>query len=158
LRNAALISFLFALSLIPQINLNPAVYAAVPGPPPQLTISKVAAVGLDTPVPTLAIEGYNFGPAPTVYMGVSGGALVQLTVLSASNNFISVQLTGATSAPGTYLLVVSRGPSTTETFSMAVTVGAQGQQGPQGQQGLPGVAGPAGPAGPVGPAGPTGSV
>src|SRR5689334_8610379 len=75
-------------------------------PTPQLTISKVVPGGLDTPNPTLAIEGANFGMAPSVYMGISGGTLTQLTILAATNNFISAQLTGATSAPGTYLLVV----------------------------------------------------
>src|SRR6476660_9921500 len=83
-------------------------------PPPQLTISKVTVIGLDANHPTLAIEGANFAPAPSVYMGVSGGVLVQMTVLSSTTNFISVQLTGETSMPGTYLLVVSRGPSTTD--------------------------------------------
>src|SRR5213596_3649883 len=128
-RKIVLISFLLlaSLTLIPPAEFQPTVSAAPAGtPPPQLTISKVAPNGLDTLNPTLAIEGANFGPAPAVIMGVSGGALVQLTVLSASNNFISAQLTGATSAPGTYLLVVSRGPATTEVFSISITLGAAG--------------------------------
>src|SRR5262249_49714753 len=91
-------------------------------PTPQLTISKVVAGGLDTSNPTLAIEGANFGAAPSVYMGISGGTLTQLTVLAATNNFISAELDGATSTPGTYLLVVSRGPSTTDVFSIAITI------------------------------------
>ena len=62
-------------------------------PTPQLTISKVVAGGLDTPYPTLAIEGNNFGDSPSVYMGVSGGVLTQLTVAASTNNFISAQLT-----------------------------------------------------------------
>ena len=128
-------------------------------PTPQLTISKVVAIGVDTPSPTLAIEGANFGAAPSVYMGISGGTLAQLTVVSASNNFISAELTSATSAPGTYLLVVSRGPSTTDVFSLAITIGGgavTGDQGPGGQAGTMGPMGPAGPAGPIGPAGPAG--
>src|SRR5262245_25039377 len=115
LRNVGLISalFLLVLCVVPRAEFQQTLYAAG-NPPPQLTISKVAPIGLDTLNPMLTIEGANFGAAPNVYMGVSGGALVQLTVLSASSNFISAQLTGATSAPGTYLLVVSRGPATTE--------------------------------------------
>jgi hypothetical protein len=134
---------------------QPASSAAGP-PPPQLTISKVAAEGLDTANPTLAIEGSNFGGAPSVYMGAPGGVLVQLTVLSATNIFISAQLTGATSAPGTYLLVVSRGPATVDVFSMAITIGGGGAQGPAGVEGPPGPGGPMGPRGPMGPMGPEG--
>src|SRR5689334_5786151 len=65
-------------------------------------------------------------------MGVSGGVLTRLTVLSATNNnFITAQLTSATSAPGTYLLVVSRGPSSTDVFSIAITLDG----GPHGNNG-----------------------
>src|SRR5438046_1734153 len=115
-RKTVLSSFLLlaSLTVIPLAEFQTTVSAAPAGtPPPQLTISKVVPNGLDTLNPTLAIEGANFGAAPKVYMGVSGGSLVQLTVLSASQNFISAQLTSATSSPGTYLLVVSRGPSAT---------------------------------------------
>src|SRR5437667_6731209 len=158
-RKTVLISFLLlaSLTLIPLAEFQPTVSAAPAGtPPPQLTISKVVPNGLDTLNPTLAIEGANLGAAPKVFMGVSGGSLVQLTVLSASQNFISAQLTGATSSPGTYLLVVSRGPSTTDVFSMAFTIGSAGINGPQGQAGPAGPAGPAGAAGATGPAGPAG--
>ena len=158
-RKTVLISFLLlaSLTLIPRAEFQPTVSAAPAGtPPPQLTISKVVPNGLDTLNPTLAIEGANFGGAPKVYMGVSGGSLVQLTVLSASQNFISAQLTGATSSPGTYLLVVSRGPSATDVFSVTVTLGAVGVAGAQGLPGSSGPTGPSGPQGATGPAGPTG--
>src|SRR5437867_3050795 len=158
-RKTVLISFLLlaSLTLIPRAEFQPTVAAAPAGtPPPQLTISKVVPNGLDTLNPTLAIEGANFGGAPKVYMGVSGGSLVQLTVLSASQNFISAQLTGATSSPGTYLLVVSRGPSATDVFSVTVTLGAVGVAGAQGLPGSSGPTGPTGPQGATGPAGPTG--
>jgi len=125
-------------------------------PTPQLTISKVVVIGLDTSGPTLSIEGANFSSTPTVYMGISGGTLTQLTVLYASNNFISAQLNGVTATPGTYLLVVSRGPSTTDVFSIAITMGGAAVTGPGAQAGAMGPTGPAGPAGPVGPAGPAG--
>src|SRR6266704_3465758 len=157
-RKTVLISFLLlaSLTLIPPAEFQPTVFAAPAGtPPPQLTISKVVPNGLDTLNPTLAIEGANFGAAPKVYMGVSGGSLVQLTVLSASQNFISAQLTGATSSPGTYLLVVSRGPSATDVFSVTVTLGAVGVAGAQGLPGSSGPAGPTGPQGATAPAGPT---
>src|SRR5215467_11486350 len=113
-KTAKLPLVLIGLSLILFISFPPAVLAAAPAPPPQLMISKVAAVGLDTSNPTLVIEGVNFGSNPSVFMGMSGGALVPLFVVSAASNYISAQLTTATSAPGTYLLVVSRGPATTE--------------------------------------------
>src|SRR5437870_6600853 len=137
-RKIVLISFLLlaSLTLIPPAEFQPTVYAAPAGTPPQqLTISKVVPNGLDTSHPTLAIEGANFGTAPEVYMGVSGGSLVHLTVLSASQNFISAQLTGATSSPGTYMLVVSRGPSANDVFSVTVTLGAAGVPVPSGPAG-----------------------
>ena len=169
LRNTALktIVVLAGLSWVSLAAFQRPAFAEHAGtPPPQLTISKVVANGVDTPNPTLAIEGANFGANASVYMGVSGGTLVQLTVLSATNNFINAQLTGATSAPGTYLLVVSRGPSTTDVFSMAVTIGSaastgvQGLSGPQGRPGPAGATGdsPAGPAGPTGATGPQGPI
>src|SRR5213593_2958916 len=156
-RKTVLISFLLlaSLTLIPRAEFQPTVSAAPAGtPPPQLTISKVVPNGLDTLNPTLAIEGANFGAAPEVYMGVSGGAWAHLTVLSASPNFISAQLTGATSSPGTYLLVVSRGPSATDVFSVAVTLGVYGGSGAQGPSGATGPAGPSGSQGPQGATGP----
>src|SRR5436309_8637484 len=168
-RNTALTSFLLlaSLTLISRAEFPATTVSAAPAgaPPPQLTISKVVPNGLDTLNPTLAIEGANFGAAPKVYMGVSGGSWVQLTVLSASHNFISAQLTGATSSPGTYMLMVSRGPSATDVFSVTVTLGAAGPQGipgpsgpagPSGPQGATGPAGSTGPQGATGPAGPTG--
>src|SRR5207247_11280623 len=109
-RKTVLISFLLlaSLTLIPRSEFQLTVSAAPAGtPPPQLTISKVVPNGLDTLNPTLAIEGANFGGAPKVYMGVSGGSLVQLTVISASQDFISAQLTCSSSSPGSLLLVVS---------------------------------------------------
>src|SRR5262249_28056172 len=160
-RNTALISFLLlaSLTLISRAGFQATtVYAAPAGtPPPQLTISKVVPNGLDTSHPTLAIEGANFGTAPEVYMGVSGGYLVQLTVLSASQNFINAQLTGATSSPGTYMLVVSRGRSANDIYSGTVTIGAAGVAGSQGLPGPSGPAGPSGPQGATGPAGPSGT-
>src|ERR1051326_7507322 len=157
---ATIVLLLIGLGLISQTEFQASASAAPQqSPPPQLTIAKVAANGLDTLHPTLAIDGENFGAAPQVYMGVSGGVLAQLTVLSATNNFISAQLTRATSAPGTYLLMVSRGPSRTDIFSIGITLdnGPDGIIGPPGQsgpQGPPGARGPAGPPGPPGPAGP----
>ncbi len=163
-RNTALTSFLLlaSLTLISRAEFPATTVSAAPAgaPPPQLTISKVVPNGLDTLNPTLAIEGANFGAAPKVYMGVSGGSWVQLTVLSASHNFISAQLTGATSSPGTYMLMVSRGPSATDVFSVTVTLGAAGPQGIPGPSGPAGPSGPlgaTGPAGPTGPSGPTGA-
>src|SRR5436190_8453779 len=141
LRNAArsFLPFFFGLTLVAQ--------AAFGAPPPQLTILKVHANGLDGLNPSMAIEGSNFGQTPAVFMGAPGGLLVQLNVLSSSNNFISAQLNGATSAPGTYLLVVTKGPSQTDVFTMPVTIGAVGPPGPEGRAGPPGSPGLPGSAG-----------
>ena len=43
--------------------------------------------------------------------------------------------TPATTVPGTYVLIVSRGPSATDVFSVDVTIGAVGPPGPQGERG-----------------------
>src|SRR5262249_54503540 len=114
----------------------------------QLTVTRVVGNGLNTSNPTVAIDGNNFGK-PSVYMGASGGNLIPLTVLYSSNNFISGQLSSATSSPGSYLLVVSRGVLPTEMFSVGVTFGVSTDSDRS--------AGPTGPTGPTGPAGPTGA-
>ena len=128
MRNTALSSFLLLVifSFVPRAQ-SQSSHGQAGGPPPQLTVSKVTVNGFDTTHPTLAIEGYNFGNAPEVYIGASGGGWNELTVLSASQNFINAQLTAPT--PGTYVVVVSRGPSTTDKFWIDVTIGAAGATG-----------------------------
>ena len=114
--------------------------------PPQLAISKVVANGLNTTHPTLAIEGRNFGRVPSVFMGASGGLLVSLTVLSSSDSYINAQLNSQTSAPGSYLLVVARGPSANDISYFNVTLESVNSQT---------AAGPTGPTGPTGPSAPS---
>lgn len=123
-----------------------------------LSISKVTANGLNTANPTLAIEGANFGSAPFVYMGISGGSLTLLTVLSVSNNFISAQLTAANSTPATYLVVVSRSPTLDNAVSIDVTIGTAGATGATGAIGATGPAGATGAMGAIGPQGPQGVI
>jgi hypothetical protein len=62
---------------------------------------------LDAPVPMLSIEGRNFGPNPSVFLGVEGGDLEELPVVASSGNHIEAQLTRT--APGTYLILVLGG-------------------------------------------------
>src|SRR5437870_9203672 len=138
-------------------------------PPPQLMITKAVTNGLDSTMPTLVIEGKNFGTNPSVYMGSSGGTLAALTLHSVSDTVIVAQLNPLTSSPGTYMLVVSKGPSATDVFFMDVAIGATGPAGPQGPtgsagatgatgpQGSPGSQGPKGDTGATGPAGPQGA-
>jgi hypothetical protein len=158
---AVVVLILLALLFVHQAELpSSTALAAAPQSSHQLSISQVVAFGLGTPNPTIAINGDNFGTEPNVFMGVSGGVLIPLNVLSASNNFINAQLTGATSAPGTYLLVVSKGNGAPDISSISVTlgtVGASGPQGPTGPQGATGPVGPAGATGATGPAGPAGA-
>src|SRR5262245_42159781 len=90
--------------------------------PTQLSISRATAHGLNTASPTFAIEGANFGTVPQVFIGAPGGALVRVPVLSAVDGFIHAQLTEATSAPGAYSVVVTRGPSTTDMSSFVLTI------------------------------------
>src|SRR5215831_15646410 len=149
---------LFALLFVHQAELpSLTALAAAPQSSHQLSISQVVAFGLGTPNPTITINGDNFSTEPNVFMGVSGGVLVSLNVLSASNNFINAQLTGATSAPGTYMLVVSKGNGAPDISSISVTLGAVGASGPQGPTGPTGPQGATGLQGTTGPAGPAGS-
>jgi hypothetical protein len=130
--------------------------------PPQLIITKVVASGLDGATPWLSIDGKGFTPTTTVHAGIVGGNLVPLTVTLFGDTMIRASLTAQTSLPGTYLLIVSRGPSAMDMFSTAITIGEAGPKGksgdpgPAGAQGLQGVRGPEGPQGVLGPQGPSG--
>ena len=163
---------LIGLMLLFCISFSNLVAAQSPGktPPAQLLVTKVVASGLEGSNPTLAIEGKGFTPQastnPSVYMGMAGGNLIPLAVNSSSDTVIYVSLTPQSSAPGTYLVVVSRGSSTTDVYSTVVTLGAMGPKGPAGPAGNAGATGPQGPSGPqgtqglpgaTGPQGPSGS-
>ncbi|HEX6162892.1 MAG TPA: hypothetical protein VFZ31_05990, partial [Vicinamibacterales bacterium] len=119
--------------------------AAQSSPPSQLTISQAVAAGLDTPTPTVTIDGANFGVAPRVYLGTLGGALEELPVLSVSGSQIVAVLN--TTAPGSYVLAVSRGHAATQNFSITLTIGLVGRTGPEGAIGPEGRQGEVGPQG-----------
>jgi hypothetical protein len=136
---------------------------AASNPPPAL---KIARVTPDFVQQTLLIEGTNFGTLPAVALAAPGGAIVPLQVLSTTSETILAAL--ATTAPGTYLLVVVAGNGNTQQDTMSIALGAvgpsgpQGPQGPQGEkgdkgdQGVQGVQGPQGPKGDPGIQGPKG--
>jgi hypothetical protein len=116
-----------------------------------LIVSRAVASGLTTSSPTITIDGRFFGRTPRVYLGAVGGVLEQLSVISSTGTQIVAAL--PTSAPGSYVLAVSRGPRDLQNASMSVTIGAEGPSGPPGP---PGMIGPPGPQGPPGPEGPQG--
>jgi len=76
----------------------------------------------------------------------------RLRLRSANASRIVAELP-ASIEPGTYRLVVSRGPGRFLQAAMDVTIGAVGRQGPAGEPGPRGEHGPQGPPGPSGPQG-----
>lgn len=148
------------LMLVLALLLAPPAVSAQQGghaPKPQLVITSATVMNN-----TLVITGLNFGSeTPLVTL-----QLDPLVVTSAPGAaVITADVTGV--APGSYLLTVTRGSSTTDLGVFEVTIGAVGETGPQGEigpqgiqgipgpQGVPGVEGPTGPAGPDGPPGPS---
>jgi hypothetical protein len=110
----------------------------------------------------LTISGQNFRSAsPLVLLNAA-----PLAVVSATPTRIIASLPSAlASSPGSYQLIVSSGPSPTDTTTFSVTIGTTGPAGPKGDtgligppgiQGLPGPVGPQGQAGAMGPSGPSG--
>jgi hypothetical protein len=155
MRSHLLVALVFA-SLVSTAGTAAAQAKAVP---PQLSIS-AAAADLDTG--ELFVAGRNFGATPPL-VTLDGIALAVRVALP--EQLVAVLPASAAAHPGTYRLVVSRGPSQTQTDTFHVTIGAQGPRGEKGDPGEPGVqgapglqgaAGPQGPAGPAGSAGPTG--
>ncbi|MDP6580012.1 MAG: hypothetical protein QF681_05090 [Vicinamibacterales bacterium] len=77
----------------------------------------------------LVITGFNFASeAPLVTLG-----LVPVAVVSAGATGITADVTGV--APGSHLLTVSRGPSTTDVGVFEVMIGAVDPPGPTGNDG-----------------------
>lgn len=99
----------------------------------QLAITSAEA---DFAIGRIYVKGKNFGnDAPLVKL--SGQVL---TVMSFTTESIDAMLPAGI-APGTYVLVVSRGPGNDnngKSESLDVTLGAAGARGPKGDQGLPG--------------------
>ena len=132
---------------------------------PQLVVTSAT---LDATNNRLVIKGVNFSWPPKPASGPVTPPqvtldLMPLTVLSATSTEVVASVAG-TFPEGTYLITVSRGPSTTESGAFAVAIYheplplvIQGPSGPTGPAGPAGPAGPTGPAGPQGPAGPAGA-
>ena len=103
----------------------------------------------------LTITGTNFGGGePLVTLG---DPTVALHVLSFGVSQITADVVGV--PPGSYLLTVSRGSSTTDLAVFEATIGAvglQGVQGEKGDKGDPGGKGDPGDDGSQGPIGPAG--
>lgn len=143
-RTPSLIAFLpllFAGATIPAV-------AGQKDPPPQLVITNAIA---DFNSSTITIEGRNFGTdIPSVVLNDS-----PVTVLSNSDTQIVTDL--PVLLPGSYLLSVSRGPSSTDADAFDITLGAVGPTGSTGPQGINGNTGATGAQGPQGINGNTGA-
>lgn len=136
--------------------LAPLTGAAQKAPPPQLVVTTAVPDFVNL---VLTVTGSNFqhsgnGAAVTPVVTLGSTAL---TVQSASDTQILAALPAGIT-PGTYLLTVSRGPSTTDNWSTDVTLGDVGPRGPKGPTGDKGPDGPPGPPGLQGPVGPPGIV
>jgi hypothetical protein len=123
-----------------------ALRAQAKNPPPQLIITSAAGDAVNDQI---VINGQNFG-ADTGTATLQG---IPLPIVSWSANQIIASYAVGGAPPGTYLLIVSRGPSATQSDAFHLTFGAAGAKG---DTGAPGPAGETGPAGPPGPAGPQG--
>ena len=102
------------------------------GPANQLTIDSVTVSDQ-----TITIHGKNFSITPTVWLpGGSGGQLALDT--TASTDDLIVAFLPPRLKPGSYVLIVSKGRSTTDIFAVDVAIGVQG---PAGERGADGAAG-----------------
>jgi hypothetical protein len=110
----------------------------------------ITNVSYDEDAGVLTIVGQQFADSMNVWL-----AGEPLTVLNSTSDTIRAALTPMPRA-GTYLLSVSRGPSTPDNAAFVMTFGAVGPTGPKGLDGANGPPGPTGPAGPAGPQGPPG--
>ena len=100
----------------------------------QLIITRVLTAGLDTPTPTVAIDGLNFNATTSrVYLGTAAGLYQELTVQSRTATKIVAVLN--TTAPGGYVLKVSTGTAAAQNFSVDLTLGATGATGAAGADG-----------------------
>ncbi len=122
-------------------------------PPPQLVITSVQ---VDFGIGRMYVSGKNFGSATAPEVKLNEQVL---TVMSFTDGTIDAVLPAGI-APGSYILNISRGPSTTQNDVFDVTLGAvgpkgdkgdKGDVGPQGATGAQGLAGPKGDTGATGP-------
>jgi hypothetical protein len=99
---------------------------------PQPVITKAEADLSDPDVPVILIEGEGFPgedfpeESPVVYLGEDIGALVELTVLSATDTSITAELPLGL-APATYLVVVEAESGHGGVGIMDVTIGVRGE-------------------------------
>ena len=100
---------------------------------------------------TMLLEG-TICDTPMVFVGVPGGDVLELPILSASGTAVLVDLMGFV-GPATCVVILD---CPCEICTLDVTFGTQGPTGPTGPMGPPGPPGPTGPTGPTGPQGPTG--
>jgi len=129
----------------------------------QLVISAATVVpGGNGNGPVLFLAGENFGDNPSVFF--TGEPLSVLHV-SPDGTLLGARLEPGVE-PGSYLVQVSRGPSTTQNATFVVSVGGRGPKGdpgpagpvgPRGEIGVRGEAGAQGAVGPQGPIGPRGA-
>jgi len=121
-------------------------------PPPQLVITSVQVDFLNN---LLHVNGKNFGSTPEVRLDDQ-----VLTVMNPTAAKVDAVLPAGMVA-GSYILRVSRGPSTTQNDVFDVTLGTvgpkgdkgdKGDVGPRGATGVQGLAGPKGDTGATGPA------
>jgi len=128
------------------------VEAGQKNPPPQLDITGTAIV-LTGGVPTsIIITGVRFGDRQGT---VTLGSWDLQSILRWTATVIEAALPAGL-VPATYELRVTRGPSSTQTDTVDVTIPGPSMAGPTGPSGPPGPPGPTGPRGPTGPAGPEG--
>jgi hypothetical protein len=118
---------------------------------PQVVIDSAAADAAQT---VLFVEGRDFASNAAVYLG---GVSLGGVVVNSAGTALTATITGT--LPGSYQLLISNGPATTQNARFEVTLGhtgASGEPGPQGETGPQGEPGPLGPTGPTGPQGPQG--
>jgi hypothetical protein len=134
----------------------------------QLVITSAAGDPINDQI---IINGREFGGV-AAQVTVEG---VPLPIITWSENHIIAAYSVSTAPAGTYLLIVSKGPSTTRTDAFHLTFGATGAKGDTGDKGDPGLqglpgdrgdkgdkgdtgaAGATGPTGATGPGGPPGA-
>ena len=82
---------------------------------PQLIIDSVQISD-----PTISIFGKNFGDNPTVF--IPGASLSPLQLQPPSTDVMVVAMLPPNVTPGTYVVIVSRGPSSNDTFAIDVSI------------------------------------
>ena len=129
----------------------------------QLVVSAATVVpGGNGSGPVLFLAGENFGDHPAVFFA---GEPLSVLHVSPDGTILGARLEPGLE-PGSYLVVVSRGPATTQNGTFVVSIGGRGPKGdpgpagpagPRGENGARGEVGAQGTVGPQGPIGPRGA-